>query len=170
MEKVIEKVKLTSLFDPTKTVEVEAVIDTGATMLVVPQNLVDELGLRKIRETKVRYANNKVESKWVYGAVTVELKGRRGISEVLAEETGSQPLVGQILLEALDLIVEPTTRRLIPNPRSPEMPMVEIFAATRLTSLKPSACKTFASGETNSFAYPPAVSRIQYDKFQEVTT
>jgi clan AA aspartic protease len=115
------------LLDSTKSVEVEAVIDTGATMFVLPQNLVDELGLKKIRDAKVKYANNKVESKWVYGAVSIELKGRTGIFEVLAEETGSQPLVGQIILEALDLIVEPTTRTLIPNPRSPEMPMVEIL-------------------------------------------
>lgn len=66
--------------------------------------------------------------------VTAELKGRRGIFEVLAEETGSQPLVGQILLEALDLIVEPTTQRLIPNPRSPEMPIVEIFTSSNLSA------------------------------------
>ena len=32
--KVIEKVKFTSLFESTKTREVKAVIDTGATMLV----------------------------------------------------------------------------------------------------------------------------------------
>lgn len=125
-----EKVKLTSLFDPSKSVEIEAVIDTGATMLVLPQNVVDELGLRKIRDAKVKYGNNKVEQKWVYGAVTVELKGRVGIFEALAEAVGSQPLVGQIVLEALDLVVDPRTRTLIPNPISPEMPMVEILVAT----------------------------------------
>ena len=38
MGKVVEKVKLTSLFEPEKSVEVDAVIDTGATMLVLPQD------------------------------------------------------------------------------------------------------------------------------------
>jgi clan AA aspartic protease len=127
MGKVIEKVKLTSLFDSMKTREVEAVIDTGATMLVLPQNVVDELGLRKIRDAKVKYANNKVEPKWVYGAVTIELHGRVGIFEALAEDAGSQPLVGQIVLEALDLVVDPRTRTLIPNPASSKTPMVEIL-------------------------------------------
>jgi aspartyl protease family protein len=130
MGKVIEKVKIANLFEPAKSIEIEAVIDTGATMLVLPQDLVDGLGLRKIRDARVKYANNKVESKWVYGAVTVEIKGRLGIFEVLSEEVGSQPLVGQIILEALDLIVEPATRMLVPNPRSPEMPMVEILITT----------------------------------------
>ncbi len=63
MGKVIEKVKITSLFDTTKTMNVEAVIDTEATMFVLPKNLVDELALRKIRDAKVKYANNQVQIK-----------------------------------------------------------------------------------------------------------
>lgn len=134
MGKVTEKVKLTNLFDPTKSVEVEAVVDTGATMLVLPQDIIDELGLRKMREVKVRYANNKTEVKPVYGVVTVEMCGRAGEFNVLGEPEGTQPLIGQIILEQLDLIVDPSTRRVIPNPRSPEMPLVEILMATTYDS------------------------------------
>ena len=126
MGKVIEKV-ITSLFDPAKSVEVEAVIDTGATMLVLPQDIVEELNLRKMREVKVRYANDKAEVKPIYGVVTVEIQGRAGEFNVLGEPEGSQPLVGQVVLEQLDFLVEPTTRKVMPNPRSPEMPMVEIL-------------------------------------------
>ena len=129
MGKVIEKVKLTSLFEPKKSVEADAVIDTGATMVVLPEDIVDALGLRKVREVKVRYANNKVETRPIYGVVTIELKGRSANLDVLVEEKGSQPLIGQVLLELLDLIVEPKTRKLIPNPASPEMPMMEILMA-----------------------------------------
>jgi len=130
MGKVIEKVRLISLFDPTKTKEIDAVIDTGATMLVLPQDIIKELNLKKMREAKVRYANNKTEVKSIYGVVTVEIEGRAGEFNVLAEPEDSQPLVGQIVLEQLDLIVDPSTRKVIPNPRSPEMPMVEILMAT----------------------------------------
>ena len=55
MGKVIEKVKFTSLFESTKTREVKAVIDTGATMLVLPRGVIEELGLRKIGGSSVRY-------------------------------------------------------------------------------------------------------------------
>lgn len=129
MGKVIEKVKLTSLLDPTKSIEVDAVIDTGATMVVLPQSIVDELGLRKIREVKVRYANNKTETKSIYGVVTIEIKGRTGNFDVLAETEGSQPLIGQVVLEILDLVVDLRAKTLMPNPMSPEMPMVEILMA-----------------------------------------
>ena len=127
MGKVIEKVKFTSLLDQTKSIEIEAVIDTGATMVVLPQNVVEKLGLKKIREAKVRYANNKTELKSIYGVVTIEIKGRTGNFDVLAEAEGSQPLIGQVVLEILDLVVDPRTRTLAPNPMSPEMPMVEIL-------------------------------------------
>lgn len=127
MGKVIERVKITNLFNSTKTIEVDAVIDTGATMLVLPKELVDNLGLKKIREVKVKYANNKTESKSIYGVVTIEIKGRIGNFDVLAEEEGSQPLVGQVVLEILDLVIDPCSRKIIPNPNSPEMPMVEIL-------------------------------------------
>lgn len=55
---MIESVKLRNLVDPTTWLEVNAVIDTGATMLVLSQNLVQELGLKKIREAAVKYTNN----------------------------------------------------------------------------------------------------------------
>jgi clan AA aspartic protease len=128
--KVREKVKFTNLFDPTKAVEAEAVIDTGATMVVLPQDVVHQLGLRRIRETRVRYANNKTELKSVYGVVTVEIRGRTGDFDVLAEPEGASPLIGQVVLDVLDLVVDPRTRSLMPNPMSPEMPMVEILALT----------------------------------------
>ena len=129
MGKVVEKVKLTSLFEPEKSIEVDAVIDTGATMVVLPKDIVEELGLRKMGEMKERYANNKVETKPIYGVV-IELRGRSANLDVLVEENGSQPLIEQVLLELLDPIVEPKTRKLIPNPASPEMPMMEILMTT----------------------------------------
>jgi len=48
MGKVIGSVRLTSLFDPTE-MEIEVVIDTGATMpVLLPQDVV-KLGARRIR-------------------------------------------------------------------------------------------------------------------------
>jgi len=60
--------------------EVEAIIDTGATMLMLSQDVVNELGLGRIGER--RYANNQIQLKSVYRGVVLELKG-------------SEPLVGQ---------------------------------------------------------------------------
>ena len=128
MGKVVEKVRFTNSFDPERSVEVEAVVDSGATIVVLPKSLVKMLGLKKVEDVKVKYADGSVKEKEVYGVVRVELMGRVGNFDVLAEDEGAQPLIGQIVLERLDLIIEPSTRRLTPNPRSPEMPMIEVFA------------------------------------------
>jgi len=127
MGKVIEKIKLTNIFDPSKMVEIDAVIDSGATMLALPQDVVERLGLQKRREVKVRYANNHSEDKSIYGVLEAELVGRTAVFEALAEPTGATPLVGQVVLEILDLLIDPKGRKLIPNPLSPEMPMMEIL-------------------------------------------
>ena len=128
MGKVTEKVRLTNVFDESKSAEIDAVVDTGATMLVLPTDLVEGLGLRRIRQVRVRYVNNHVEPKWVCGIVAVEIQGRSGNFDVLAEESGSQPLIGQMVLEELDLVVNPRTRSLTANPESPDMPTVEIVS------------------------------------------
>jgi len=57
----------------------------------------------------------------------VLIKGRAGEFNVLEESNGTQPVIGQIVLEQLDLLVDRGTRKVIPNPRSPEMPMVGIL-------------------------------------------
>ena len=129
MGKVVERVKVTNFKDPSKSIEIEAVIDTGATMSVLPMDLIQKLGLEKIDEVNVRYADNSVRRKEVYGWI-LEIAGRKAVFDVLAENEGAQPLIGQIVLERLDLVIEPSTRKVIPNPRSPEMPMIEIFLAT----------------------------------------
>ena len=134
MGRVTEKIRLTNIFDPARVVEVEALVDTGAMMLVLPQDIVDELGLKKVKDVKVRYANNKTEDKTMYGVVRIEINGRVGDFDVIAEAKGAQPLIGQIPLEQLDLIVDPVARKVMPNPRSPDMPMVDLLAADAATA------------------------------------
>ncbi|MCL4513089.1 MAG: aspartyl protease family protein [Candidatus Eremiobacteraeota bacterium] len=123
----MEKIKVWNFSDPQKFVETEGLVDTGATMLVLPQDMVDKLNLRTVRKTTVKYANNKTEPRTIYGVVTLEVKGRSANFDALAEAAGTQPLIGQIPLEALDLIVNPKSGELMPNPLSPDIPMMEII-------------------------------------------
>jgi len=127
MGKVIEKITLTNIFDPSKMVEIDAVIDSGATMLALSQDVVERLALQKDRDVRVRYENNHYEVRAVYGVVEVELLGRKGSFDVLAEPIGATPLVGYVVLEILDLLTDAKSRKLIPNPASPEMPMMEML-------------------------------------------
>ena len=100
MSKVVEKVKVTNFKDPSKSIEIEAVIDTGATMSVLPMDLIQKLGLEKIDEVNV-YADNSVKRKEVYGWVILEIAGRKAVFDVLAENEGAQPLIGTDSIRAV---------------------------------------------------------------------
>ncbi len=134
MGRVTEKIKLSNFVEPEKSVEVEALIDTGAMMLVLPQNIVDELGLRKMQERTVRYADYRTKVRSIYGGVIVDINGRSDLFSVIAEAKGTQPLVGQIVLEQLDLIVDPVARKVLPNPRAADMLIVDLLAAGAATA------------------------------------
>ena len=126
--RVTERIRLTNVFESGRSVEIDALVDTGATMLALPQNIVDELNLRKMREVPVRYANNTRETRPVYGLVTVEIRGRSGEFNVLGQPVGSQPLIGQVVLEQLDFLVDPGREELVP--RFPEGPVIDLLLQT----------------------------------------
>jgi len=142
MGRVMTKIKLTNPFDgeraregllppeQVRTVEVEALVDTGATTLVLPAGVCRNLGLREAGRRKVRYANGVVaEVPWVRG-VWIEILGREMTSDALVEAEGTTPLIGQIPLEGLDLIVNPKTRDLEVNPASPDAPLLDLLRAS----------------------------------------
>jgi len=157
MGKIVERVKITNVFEPSKSTEIDAFIDTGTTMGVLSEDIVCELGLRKVREVKVKYTNDKVEMKPVYRAVIIEILGREGTFDVICEGEGSQPLIGQVVLEVLDLIVDPRIRNLIPNPASPETPMIDIFLATSPNSGDTATLCSTQNFPTGNFFYPQNV-------------
>lgn len=72
-----------------------------------------------MREAKVRYRTTKRKLKFIYGIVTLKMCGRAGEFNVMVEPEGAQPLVDQMILGQLDFIVDSSTRKVIPNPRSP---------------------------------------------------
>ena len=110
-----------------RLVKLKALVDTDATMLSIPEELVQQLGLTLLRHATTRYADGRRESGGIYGPVTIRVLGRVEVVSVLAGHPGEPALLGQIPLEGLDLHVDPRGQRLIPNPESPDMPLVEVY-------------------------------------------
>lgn len=110
-----------------RAADVDALIDTGATMLSLPGELVNKLGLLPGKPVRVSYADGRVEEKRVAYGVKIEIMDREAETYALIEENGRQVLVGQVVLETLDLIPDPKRGILRPRPESPDMPMVEAY-------------------------------------------
>lgn len=112
-----------------RTFQLDALVDTGATMLVLPADVVARLGLFPDGYRKVRYADGRIrELPWV-SSIRIVILGRETVTNALVEDAGTTPLVGQIPLEELDLIVDPKSRELRVNPDSPDAPLLDSLSA-----------------------------------------
>jgi predicted aspartyl protease len=102
--------------DRVRRIEVhDAIIDTGATTLLLPKRMVAALGLmpQRVRHSRGLGGDFLLP---VYGTVRLTIQGR-GCPLDVGEIGDEYPvLVGQIPLEALDWVVDPKGQRLIGNP------------------------------------------------------
>jgi predicted aspartyl protease len=102
--------------DQVQRIEVsDAVVDTGATTLLLPKRMVAALGLRPLRTRHSRGLGGDFLFP-MYGTVRLTIQGRDCPVDV--GEIGDEypVLVGQIPLEALDWVVDTKGQRLIGNP------------------------------------------------------
>jgi clan AA aspartic protease len=113
-----------------RSVELDALVDTGATTLALPADVGERLGLQVEGKRKVRYADGRTgEIPWVSG-VRLEILGRVMTCDALLEATGTTALIGQIPLGALDLVIDPKSRDLAVSPASPDMPLLDLLAVS----------------------------------------
>ncbi len=101
---------------------VEGVVDTGAVSLVIPDEIATRLGLRHWG-TRTVYAEERREQRPVTD-VTIEIGNLATRTEAIVGPAGSEVLIGQLVLEALDLIAD--CRRGTLAPRHPEGPVLAI--------------------------------------------
>jgi clan AA aspartic protease len=104
--------------------EIEALVDTGAVRTAIPMSILQQLGLRIRGQQVAQYANGLEESIGVTEAIIIELEGRETTEASLV--TGDMVLIGQTVLETLDLWVDCKNRRLVPNPEHPNYPVMRV--------------------------------------------
>jgi hypothetical protein len=129
MGKVTEDVKITS-YDSLrdfknkliKESEIKSVylhnviVDTGATLMSLSKTMIDKLGLEPLREVKVNTAEG-IKETTIYGPVVIEIKDRVARQDVMElKHPGIDALIGQLPLEQMDFLINPSIQRLIPNP------------------------------------------------------
>jgi predicted aspartyl protease len=101
--------------DKVRRVILKGVVDTGATRLIVPESVVQQLGLPKIGDVTVRYADDRTAAKPLVSNVWVKLQGREGLYNASVEPNRSDVLIGAIVLEDLDFLVDSKNQRLVPR-------------------------------------------------------
>jgi predicted aspartyl protease len=110
--------------DQVRRQTIRGVVDSGAAKLVLPQAVVKELGLPPGDPISVRYADRRQVRRRQAEQVYVELLGRHGVFTAIIEPKRQTALVGAIVLEDLDLLVDCQGQRVVP--RDPRGAIYEI--------------------------------------------
>jgi len=120
MGRIVTNVIIKSLFEPESLINCDALVDTGAAYMVLPNIWKERLGkLNKIREIDCETATQQLVKGEVYGPVEIKIEGFDPIySEVLFLEMEPsdgiyEPLIGYIVLEQSQAAVDMLGHRLI---------------------------------------------------------
>ena len=98
-----------------RSIEVDALADTGASSLCLNRELIDKLGLELYKEQLMGTATGTI-SRRLYKNAWLTIMGRSCSAEVVEVNCKHQALVGYIPLESLDLVVDPKAQKVTPNP------------------------------------------------------
>ncbi len=102
-----------------RAIEVDALVDSGAVHLCIPQHVQLQLQLKEIDQKEVTRADGSKKRVSYVGPLQIKFKNRTGFSGALV--LGDQVLLGAIPMEDMDLVVLPKERRLDVNPDSPNI-------------------------------------------------
>lgn len=95
-----------------KAVEVECIVDTGATLTVIPAEVLAEAKVQPVRKVKLHLADGR-EIIRNCGHAVLLLDGERIAEDVVFGEKDDPPLLGVRTLEGAALMVDPESMKLV---------------------------------------------------------
>jgi clan AA aspartic protease len=93
-----------------KSMSLKALVDTGATLTVVPRKIVEELKLPLIGKRVTTTAKSVAEFDECLGVI--EIMGRKAYSHMLVSDEIDVVLIGTVALEILGFEIDPVTGKL----------------------------------------------------------
>ena len=108
-----EPIRVANPRRPKGTIELEAIVDTGATYSWVPEELLRRLGIKPLEVRPLKIASGKVIKRKL-GLALVTIHDKTMPTPVLFGDKDSEVLLGAITLEELGLTVDPLHRTLVP--------------------------------------------------------
>jgi clan AA aspartic protease len=103
-----------------RPVQVQALVDTGAITLCIPEHVRIQLDLQELERREVTVANGKKEVVPYVGPVKIACLDRSCYGGALV--LGDRVLLGAVPMEDMDLLISPTKRQVTVNPESPNIP------------------------------------------------
>jgi clan AA aspartic protease len=104
----------------------EALVDSGVAELALPAELIERLKLEELGAVRVFTADGGQHNYRVFGIAEVEVQERVCQVRVIELPYGAKPLLGAVPLEEMDWHISASEKKLVPNPRSPDEPLLPL--------------------------------------------
>jgi predicted aspartyl protease len=101
--------------EQVRRVTLQATVDPGATWLVLPTAVADQLGLPRRGKATVTYGDRRSVEREMADQVEAELLGRNATFQALLEPARTTALIDAVVLEVLDLLVDCKNQRIFPR-------------------------------------------------------
>lgn len=98
---------------------VSMLVDTGSVMLAINESIQEQLQLPIVEKRKVQLANSHIAEYDVVSQVELRFANRRTLCKAIVLPGDSEPLLGAIPMEDMDVLIHPTRQELIVHPDHP---------------------------------------------------
>ncbi len=112
--------------DEIKEMTVSMLVDSGAYMLAINENIQAQLQLSVKERRKAQMADGSVKEYDVVGPIEVKFKNRRCSIDAMVLPGDNEPLLGAIPMEDMDVLIHPRRQELIVNPDHPHFAQMKM--------------------------------------------
>lgn len=107
--------------DQVKRLYARSLVDSGATMLAIPEFVKNSLIYFKLERLKQNWRMVQAHLLRWLGPIEIRFENRRTLVEAVVVPGATKVLLGAIPMEGMDVLIDPKRERLIVNPESPNV-------------------------------------------------
>lgn len=112
--------------EEVRRIHVNILADSGAYMLAINETIQSQLDLPFLEKRKVQVADSRVVEYDVVGPVQVRFSNRKATCNAFVLPGDSEPLLGAIPMEEMDVLIHPLRQELIVNPEHPNYAVLKM--------------------------------------------
>ncbi len=112
--------------DEIRSLRLNVLADSGAYMMAINETIQSQLELPFVEKRKVQMADSSVNEYDVVGPVFIRFANRKATCNAFVLPGDSEPLLGAIPMEEMDVLIHPLRQELIVNPEHPNYAVLKM--------------------------------------------
>jgi hypothetical protein len=100
--------------------------DSGAYMMCINENIQEQMGFDFVEHRPAQLAHGGIIECPVVGPIDVRFANRKATCNAFVLPDDSEPLLGAIPMEEMDVLIHPSRHELIVNPKHPEAAVLRL--------------------------------------------